>query len=219
MPTTPPVVTCPSHLLREIKLSNSGNSRHVGSVNEPTDSSDLITFPKENGNNDHPRATAKTLSTSNIEEAIDNQPSMSSRHDQITTFKGKSDSKRDEYEEYADSDGVIHIKIKVKETQERMDIDNSKLRIIGGGRVQPHFCPWKNLCFSIFPHGEKWEKKYMERKGKVFISLSFHILFSPWKKWENTHFSMGKNGVGPPPPPIILFNFLSSYSGTNTYFS
>ena len=38
--------------------------------------------------------------------------------------------------------------------------------------VQPHFCPWKNVCFPIFPQGEKW---------------------------ENTHFSMGKNGVGPPP--------------------
>ena len=56
-----------------------------------------------------------------------------------------------------------------------------------GGGVQPHFCPWKNVCFPIFPHGEKWEKKYMEREGKVFISLSFHILFSPF-------FPMGKNG-------------------------
>ena len=41
------------------------------------------------------------------------------------------------------------------------------------GGVQPHFCPWKNVCFPIFPHG---------------------------KKWENTHFFKGKNGVGPPPP-------------------
>ena len=45
--------------------------------------------------------------------------------------------------------------------------------------VQPHFCPWKNVCFPIFPHGEKWEKKYMEREGKVFICFSLHILFSP----------------------------------------
>ena len=76
------------------------------------------------------------------------------------------------------------------------------LLVFGGGAgVQPHFCPWKNVCFPIFHHGEKWEKKYMEREGKVFISLSFHILFShfsPWEKWENTHFSMGKSGVGPP---------------------
>ena len=56
-----------------------------------------------------------------------------------------------------------------------------------GGGVQPHFCPWKNVCFPIFPHGEKWEKKCMERDGKVFISLSFHILFSLF-------FLMGKNG-------------------------
>ena len=25
-----------------------------------------------------------------------------------------------------------------------------------GGGVQPHFCPWKNVCFPIFSHGEKW---------------------------------------------------------------
>ena len=54
---------------------------------------------------------------------------------------------------------------------------------------------------------EKWEKKYMERKGKelislsfhmlkymegegkLFISLSFHILFSHFSPWEK----MGKH--------------------------
>ena len=42
----------------------------------------------------------------------------------------------------------------------------------------------------------------MERKGKVFISLSFHILFSPFfpmGKNGKTHiFPWAKNGVGPP---------------------
>ena len=89
----------------------------------------------------------------------------------------------------------IHMDKRKKLNQ--FDIHNIEVCYLGGGGVQPHFCPWKNVCFPIFPHGQKsiWEKKYMERKGKVFISLSFHILFSPW---ENTHFSMGKNGVGPP---------------------
>ena len=83
---------------------------------------------------------------------------------------------------------------------EFLDEKNDKIEMTE--RVQPHFCPWKNVCFPIFPHGEKWEKKYMEREGKVFISLSFHILFPIFphgKKWKNIHFSMGKNGVGPPP--------------------
>ena len=37
-------------------------------------------------------------------------------------------------------------------------------------------CFPQNVCFPIFPLG---------------------------KKWENTHFSMGKNGVGPPPMPTV----------------
>ena len=75
-------------------------------------------------------------------------------------------------------------------------------RRIGGGGPTP-FLPMEKCVFPFFPMGKNGEKKYMERKGKVFISLSFHILFFPifphGKKWENTHFSMGKNGVGPPP--------------------
>ena len=39
-------------------------------------------------------------------------------------------------------------------------------------------------------------KKYMEKEGKVFIPLSFHILFSPYfpmgEKWEKTQFSHGQ---------------------------
>ena len=57
------------------------------------------------------------------------------------------------------------------------------------GGVQPHFCPWKNVCFPIFSHGEKWGKKYMEREGNEYFSLSFHILFSHFSPWEK----MGKH--------------------------
>ena len=66
------------------------------------------------------------------------------------------------------------------------------LRVRIGG-VQPHFCPWKNMFFPIFPLGEKYS----------FPSLSIYF-FPHGKKWENTHFSMGKNGVGPPPPRIAV---------------
>ena len=55
------------------------------------------------------------------------------------------------------------------------------------------FLPMEKCVFSHFsPQGK------MGKKGKVFISLSFHILFS--------HFSMGKNGVGPAPPPLYCNN-------------
>ena len=52
------------------------------------------------------------------------------------------------------------------------------------GGVQPHFCPWKNVCFPIFSHGEKWEKKVYGKKGK-----SIHFPLFPY-----TFFPMGKNG-------------------------
>ena len=59
------------------------------------------------------------------------------------------------------------------------------------------------------------EKKYMEREGKLFISLSLHILFSPFfpmgkngEKLEKTHFPMGKNGVR---PPHILHQCITVY--------
>ena len=66
--------------------------------------------------------------------------------------------------------------------------------------VQPHFCPWKNVCFPIFPHGEKWEKSiWKEREKYSFPSLSIYFFphLSPWEKWENTHFFMGKMGLDP----------------------
>ena len=86
----------------------------------------------------------------------------------------------------------------------------------GGGGVQPHFCPWKNVSFPISSHGEKWGKKYMEREGNEYFSLSFHILFFPFffshgEKWENTHFSMGKNGVGPPNIVYKFTRYVSTY--------
>ena len=65
--------------------------------------------------------------------------------------------------------------------------------------VQPHFCPWKNVCFPIFSHGEK--SIWKEREMNTFPFLSIYFFSHLGKKWENTHFSMGKNGVRPPPPP------------------
>ena len=72
-----------------------------------------------------------------------------------------------------------------------------------GGGSNP-FLPMEKCEFShFFPWG-KMGKKYMEREGNEYFSLSFHILFFPifphGEKWESTHFSMGKIGVGPPPP-------------------
>ena len=37
-----------------------------------------------------------------------------------------------------------------------------------------------HIVFSHFSRGEKWEKKYMERGGNDYFSLSFHILFFPF---------------------------------------
>ena len=49
-----------------------------------------------------------------------------------------------------------------------------------GGGVQPHFCPWG-----------KMGKKVYGKKGKSIHFPLFPYTFFP-------HFSMGKNGVGPP---------------------
>ena len=52
------------------------------------------------------------------------------------------------------------------------------------------------MSFPIFPHREKWEKKYMEKEGKVFISGLFPYNFFPMgkngEKWEKTQFSHGQ---------------------------
>ena len=72
------------------------------------------------------------------------------------------------------------------------------------------------MCFSIFPMG----KKYMEREGNEYFSLSFHILFFPF-------FPMGKNGkthlfpwakMGlDPPPPIYRFGIEKACVTTRNY--
>ena len=79
---------------------------------------------------------------------------------------------------------------------------------INAGGVQPHFCPWKNVCFPIFPHREKWEKSIWKEREKYSFPSLFIYFFPHGKKWENTHFSMGKNGVGPPPPNAKIENIV-----------
>ena len=72
------------------------------------------------------------------------------------------------------------------------------------------FLPMEKCVFPFFPTGKNGKKKYMERKGKVFISFSFHILFSPF-------FPMGKNGkthifpwakMGLDPPPVYTVYYI-----------
>ena len=65
-----------------------------------------------------------------------------------------------------------------------------------GGGPTP-FLPMEKCVFShFFPWGK------MEKKGKrihfPLFPYTFFPIFPHGKKWENTHFSMGKNGVGPP---------------------
>ena len=79
--------------------------------------------------------------------------------------------------------------------------------MFGGGGVQPHFCPWKNVFSHFFP----WGKKYMEREGNEYFSLSFHILFShfsPWGKMGKHTFFHGQKW-GWTPPPHMFDQFLS----------
>ena len=74
------------------------------------------------------------------------------------------------------------------------DVDK---RLYNTGGPTP-FLPMEKCVLShFFPWG-KMGKKYTEREGNEYFSLSFHILFSPWGKMGKHTFSMGKNGVGPP---------------------
>ena len=87
--------------------------------------------------------------------------------------------------------------------------ENNKVALMecmGGGGSNPIFAHGKMCVFPFFSHGEKWGKQYMEREGNEYFSLSFHILFS--------HFSMGKNGVGPPQCMFRTYfqNIKSNYS-------
>ena len=70
-----------------------------------------------------------------------------------------------------------------------------------GGGVQPHFCPWKNVCFPIFSHGEKWEKSiWKEREMNTFPSLSiyFFSIFPMGKNGKTYIFPWAKMGLDPP---------------------
>ena len=73
--------------------------------------------------------------------------------------------------------------------------------ILGGGS-NPIFAHRKNVVFPIFSRGGK---KYMEREGNEYFSLSFHILFSPWGKMgKHTFFHGQKRGLDPPPIYCLL---------------
>ena len=65
------------------------------------------------------------------------------------------------------------------------------------GGVQPHFCPWKNVCFPIFSHGEK--SIWKEREMNTFPFLSIYFSFFPMGKNGKTHiFPWAKMGLDPP---------------------
>ena len=66
------------------------------------------------------------------------------------------------------------------------NISNISSNAWGGGGVQPHFCPWKNVCFPIFPMGKNGEKSiWKEREMNTFPSLSIYFfpIFPMGKKY------------------------------------
>ena len=74
--------------------------------------------------------------------------------------------------------------------------------IEGGGGRPTLFLPMVKCVYSHFsPWGKSGKKKYMEREGKVFISLSFHILFPIFprgkKMGKHTFFNGQKWGWTP----------------------
>ena len=81
--------------------------------------------------------------------------------------------------------------------------------IIGGGGSNPIF-PHGKCVFSYFSPWGKMGKKVHGKRGKsihfFLFPYSFFPIFPHGKKWENTHFSMGKNGIGPPPPPLLYMH-------------
>ena len=81
--------------------------------------------------------------------------------------------------------------------------------IWGGGGFNPIFAHGKMCVFPFFPMGKNG-KKSIWKEGKVFISLSFHILFSPFfpmGKNRKTHiFPWAKMRLDPPPHPNIIYS-------------
>ena len=75
----------------------------------------------------------------------------------------------------------------------------------------------KSIHFPLFPYTffpfSPWGKMGKEVYGKKGKSIHFPLfpytffpIFPHEKKWENTHFSMGKNGVGPPQKESLDFS-------------
>ena len=68
-------------------------------------------------------------------------------------------------------------------------------RFIKSWVSNPIFFPFEKCVFShffpLFPMG----KKYMERDGKEYFSLSFHIFFPMGKSGKNTFFPWEKMGL------------------------
>ena len=99
----------------------------------------------------------------------------------------------------------------------QVQIHNSMM----GGGVQPHFCPWKNVCFPIFSHGENGEKSiWKEREINTFpfLSIYFFSHFSPWGKNGKTHiFPWAKMGLDPSPNDAQMLYLVSTNTNTHPY--
>ena len=77
----------------------------------------------------------------------------------------------------------------------------------GGGGSNPIFAHGKMSVFPFFPMGKNGKKVYGKKGKSIHFPLfpyTFFPIFPHGKKWENIHFSMGKNGVGPPPPHLLI---------------
>ena len=78
------------------------------------------------------------------------------------------------------------------------------------------FLSMEKCVFShFFPWG-KMGKKYMEREGNEYFSLSFHIIFFPFfpmGKNGKTHiFPWAEMGLDPPTPYALLQSTVYSYT-------
>ena len=73
----------------------------------------------------------------------------------------------------------------------------------GGGEGPTPLLLMEKCVFShFFPMGKNGGKKYMEREGNEYCSLSFHILFFPFvpigKNGKAHIFPWAKMGLDPP---------------------